>query len=138
MNHIQHAQQAHKQAYAPYTNFAVGAAVLTDSGKIFAGPNIENAISGLGICAERVAINHAICHGEYNFTSIAIYTNTPQVIWPCGSCLQYLAEWSQVANHDIAIITHNGKQIEHSSVRALLEHHHGPRSLGVNIERYRK
>ncbi len=78
-------------AYAPYSKFLVGAALLTESGKIYDGINIENAAYPDGICAERVAIFKAISEGERKFVAIAIATSNGGS--PCGSCRQVLAEW---------------------------------------------
>ncbi len=80
-----------KHAYAPYSNFDVGAAILTSDGRIFAGCNIENASYGLTICAERVAIGSAVASGGRVFSAIAIVT--PRGNPPCGACRQALAEF---------------------------------------------
>jgi cytidine deaminase len=91
---IKAAKQAVKYSYAPYSKFKVGAAVLTDTGKIFAGANIENASYGLTICAERVALFKVVSEGEKKFKALAIYTNTKDFTYPCGACLQVIAEFS--------------------------------------------
>ena len=82
-----------KAAHAPYSNFHVGAAVRTASGKIFAGCNVENASYGLTICAERVAISAAVSAGEQDFSELAIATTDG--ITPCGACSQFLAEFCE-------------------------------------------
>ncbi len=92
---IKAAKQASQLAYAPYSKFRVGAALLTKSGKIFTGCNIENASYGLTVCAERVAVFKAVSQGEKNFKAIAIYTNTKEFTLPCGACLQVLNEFTK-------------------------------------------
>lgn len=89
---VEQAVQARANAYAPYSNFSVGAALLTKSGKIYTGCNIENAAFGAGICAERVAVSAAISQGERNFTALAVAAgDTP--VSPCGICRQFLREF---------------------------------------------
>ncbi|MDH5684073.1 MAG: cytidine deaminase [candidate division WOR-3 bacterium] len=92
---LEAAKKASRFAYAPYSRFRVGAAVLTKSGKIFTGCNVENASYGLTVCAERIAIFKAIAEAERYFDAIAIYTNTKDFTLPCGACLQVLAEFSE-------------------------------------------
>jgi len=88
------AHSAKHKAYCPYSNFRVGAALLTSTGKIYSGCNIENASYGLATCAERTALVKAISEGETSFTKIAI-TSDVEVGFtgPCGSCRQTLAEF---------------------------------------------
>lgn len=87
------ARQAREHAQAPYSEFRVGAAVRTKSGKIFSGCNIENASYGLTICAERVAIFKAVSDGEREFDSIAVVTDTDDLTPPCGACRQVIWEF---------------------------------------------
>jgi cytidine deaminase len=89
---LRNAQEAARQAYAPYSGFPVGAALLSSSGRIFTGCNIENASYGLTVCAERVALFNAISSGEYEFVKLALWATVP--CWPCGACLQCLAEFA--------------------------------------------
>lgn len=91
---IQMAQAVRELAYAPYSNFKVGAALLGKSGKIYQGCNIENMSYGLTICAERVAAVKAISEGERNFKKIAIVADTNKPCPPCGMCRQFLYEFS--------------------------------------------
>ncbi len=86
------ALQARQQAYAVYSNFPVGAAVLTEDGKIFSGCNIENTSFGLTICAERTAIFAAVAVGERQFAGLALATEGG--CSPCGACRQVIAEFS--------------------------------------------
>ena len=86
------AEQARLRAYAPYSGFAVGAAVRTSNGLIYAGCNVENASYGLTICAERVAICLAVSLGERRIDALAVSAQTPA--YPCGACLQVLSEFA--------------------------------------------
>ena len=88
------ARAAREAAYAPYSHFKVGAALLTASGRVFTGCNIENISYGLTICAERVAVFKAIEAGERNFQAIAIVADTDEPISPCGACRQVMAEFA--------------------------------------------
>ena len=85
------AGQAQKMAYAPYSQFAVGAALLAADGTIYAGCNVENASYGLTICAERNAIAHAVLCGAKQFVAVAVVTDNG--VTPCGACRQVLAEF---------------------------------------------
>lgn len=86
------ATEARKQAYAPYSGFPVGAAVNTATGRVFAGCNVENASSGLTVCAERVAIWKAVSNGERAITALAVVTATGAT--PCGACRQVMSEFA--------------------------------------------
>jgi cytidine deaminase len=86
------ANQVRKWAYAPYSKYLVGAAVLTDSGRVYDGVNIENAAYPVTVCAERVAIFKAVSNGEKEFQAIAVVTKNGGM--PCGSCRQVMAEFS--------------------------------------------
>ena len=88
---IEAARLARPRAYAPYSNYLVGAALLTASGQVFTGVNIENAAYPDSICAERVAVFKAVDAGERNFIAIAVVTSNGG--FPCGSCRQVLAEF---------------------------------------------
>lgn len=90
---IQAAQAARDKAYVPYSNFKVGAAVLTQEGKIYTGCNIENASYGLCNCAERTAIFKAVSEGENELIAIAIVADTTGPVSPCGACRQVMAEF---------------------------------------------
>ena len=85
------AAQARQLAYAPYSKYPVGAALLTASGKVYTGVNIENAAYPATICAERVAVFKAVSEGEKHFSAIAVVTENGGT--PCGSCRQVIAEF---------------------------------------------
>ena len=87
------AKKYRENAYVPYSKFKVGAAVLTSSGKIFGGCNIENASYPMTNCAERTAIFKAVSEGEKNFKAIAVVADTEEPCSPCGACRQVMAEF---------------------------------------------
>lgn len=88
------AQRARHKAYAPYSRFAVGAALLTTSGRVFHGCNVENASFGLTTCAERTAVFTAVSAGEREFVAIAVTAREGHGAPPCGSCRQVLHEFA--------------------------------------------
>ena len=90
---IEAAKQARENAHAPYSNFRVGAALRSSSGRIFGGCNVENATYGLTMCAERVAIFKAVSEGERGFRAIAVITDTDALTPPCGACRQLIWEF---------------------------------------------
>lgn len=90
---ITKAQKIRNHAYVPYSKFPVGAAVLTTSGNIYTGCNIENAAYPVTCCAERVAIFKAIAAGEREFDSMAVVADTKRPVPPCGSCRQVMSEF---------------------------------------------
>ncbi|MDK2885879.1 MAG: cytidine deaminase [Thermosipho sp. (in: thermotogales)] len=90
---IQKAFKAKENAYTPYSNFKVGAALLTKSGKIYTGCNVENASYGLTCCAERVAIFKAVSEGEREFDTLVVVGDTDEPISPCGACRQVMSEF---------------------------------------------
>ena len=102
---IAEAKMAREKAYAPYSNFKVGAAVLTIDGKIFIGSNVENSSYGLSICAERAAIFNAVSSGYKKFTKIAVVTDSEPPSSPCGACRQVIFEFGD----DIEVIMANLK-----------------------------
>ena len=97
---------AREQSVAPFSNFLVGAAVRTDTGKIFTGCNIESASYGLTVCAERVAIWKALSEGERNFTNLAVAADTQTLTPPCGTCRQIIWEFAKHA--DIVMVNLRG------------------------------
>lgn len=111
------AKEAQKYSYSPYSHFKVGACVLTKSGKIFTGCNVENSAYGPSNCAERTAIFKAVSEGEKDFCKIAIYGGEgDKFCFPCGVCRQVLAEF----NKDIEVIVGNNKEIKSFKLSELL------------------
>jgi cytidine deaminase len=92
---LEAAYDAKSNAYCPYSNFAVGAAVLCEDGQVFAGCNVENASFGLTICAERNALSAAVANGHVSFKAIAVVTDASSIARPCGACRQFIAEFSK-------------------------------------------
>ncbi len=90
---VEAAKNGRENAFAPYSNFKVGAAVETAGGKIFIGCNVENASYGLTVCAERVAIWKAVSEGERDFISLAVVADTDELTPPCGACRQIIWEF---------------------------------------------
>lgn len=88
------AKEASKKAYAPYSRYKVGAALLTDNNTIYTGCNMENASYSLTVCAERNAIAKAVCNGDKKFRVMVIYVDSLKLSPPCGACRQVMAEFS--------------------------------------------
>ena len=93
-NLIENAKLASKNAYAPYSLFRVGAAILSKSGKIFSGCNVENAAYPQGTCAEAGAIASMVLAGELHISEIVVYVRSKKFITPCGGCRQKISEFS--------------------------------------------
>jgi cytidine deaminase len=91
---IELAKGARNNSYAPYSKFKVGAAVLTDSGKVFTGINVENVSFGATNCAERTAVFKAVSEGERKIVAVAIYSENDEYLFPCGICRQVIAEFA--------------------------------------------
>ncbi|HSJ46598.1 MAG TPA: cytidine deaminase [Euzebyales bacterium] len=88
------ARDARVRAYAPYSDFQVGAALRTANGRTIVGANVENASYPVTICAERVAMSHAVVQGERAFTHIAVMGSSEQICTPCGMCRQFMFEFA--------------------------------------------
>jgi cytidine deaminase len=108
---IKLAEEASKNAYAPYSKFPVGACVWAESGKTYIGCNFENASYGLTICAERNAVGTAIANGEKKIKAIAIYSPNMQNCTPCGACRQVLAEFQSSQGLDVITKCDNSLRI---------------------------
>ncbi len=126
---IRSALEVRQWAYAPYSNYPVGAALLTASGRIYEGVNVENAAYPTGMCAERVAVFKAVSEGERQFVAIAVATANGGS--PCGACRQVLSEFGQdmlvmVANQD-------GEVVWETSLANLLPGAFGPTDLIKDI-----
>ena len=112
---IQKAIEMRSQALAPYSNYKVGAAILTESGKIFGGCNIENSSYSLTICAERVALFKAVSESETKFKALSVSTNNAGM--PCGACRQVI--WDICGNISILICNTNKLITKTESIRLL-------------------
>jgi cytidine deaminase len=111
------AREAQKKAYAPYSNYRVGAAVRGDNGKIYAAANVENASYGLSICAERNAISAAVFDGVRRIVAVAVVTASSPPVAPCGACRQTLAEFAD--DLPVALSNEHGERRD-TSLRELL------------------
>ncbi len=120
------ASEARRNAYAVYSNYQVGAALLTKSGRIFTGCNVENAAYPDSMCAERVAVFKAVSEGEREFAAIAVVTSNGGT--PCGSCRQVLAEFG--LDIQVIIADADGKVRQECSLSELLPGAFGPGDLG--------
>ena len=107
---IEAALAARQRSVAPFSNFLVGAAVRTESGKIYTGCNIESASYGLTVCAERVAIWKALSEGDHDFTNLAVAADTQTLTPPCGTCRQIIWEFAKHA--DIVMVNVRGDREE--------------------------
>ena len=111
------AKEAMKSAYAPYSHFAVGAAVETDDGKVYCGCNIENSSYGATNCAERTAISKAVSEGYRRITRIAICDSNNSFAWPCGICRQVMSEF---AVEDFYVILEDNGKLSNFFLKELL------------------
>ena len=112
------AKEVSKLSYSPYSHFAVGAAILTDSGKIFTGCNVENSSYGLTVCAERCAIFKAISEGETGILAVAIFSPNQEECYPCGACRQVIFEFQK--DTEIEIITEKNSNLVIRKMNELL------------------
>ena len=110
------AKEASGKAYAPYSHFQVGAALLTEAGKIYLGCNIENASYGATNCAERTAIFKAVSEGERDFLKIAVVASDGSTAYPCGICLQVMNEFMPEGE---VVLEEEGEAV-HFTVKELL------------------
>lgn len=113
------AKAAMANAYAPYSHFQVGAALLGESGRVYTGCNVENASYGATMCAERTAVFKAASEGERRFVAVAIVSSGGDFTYPCGMCRQVLAEFGL----DMMVILENNKgEVRVHTLRELLPH----------------
>ena len=125
---VERAREARARAYAPYSGFPVGAALLTRSGKVFTGCNVENAAYPLTTCAERTAVTKAVSEGEQEFEAIAIVTNTGAM--PCGSCRQILREFAGPDGRLRVIVADTGDNVRTFTIDELLPEGFTPAQMG--------
>ena len=123
---IELANEARQHAYAPYSNYKVGAALRTKSGRVFTGVNVENAAYPTSICAERTAVFKAVSEGEREFEIIAVVTDNGGS--PCGSCRQVLAEFGLATQ--VILADGQGKIVKETTVSELLPDAFQPHHLG--------
>lgn len=122
---VRRAQEALKAAYAPYSKYPVGAALLTSSGEIYDGANVENAAYPSSMCAERVAVFKAVTDNDRSFEAIAVVTRDGGS--PCGTCRQVLSEFG--LDTLVLIADESGKVLEETTVNDLLPGAFGPSNL---------
>ena len=123
---VQVARDARKHAYAPYSHYPVGAAVVGKSGRIYAGCNVENAAYPSGLCAERVAIFKAVSEGEREFVALAVVT--PNGASPCGACRQVISEFAGDAL-PIVLAEPRGRKRKKFTMREILPERFGSHHL---------
>lgn len=116
---MQKAIEVSANSYSPYSKFAVGACVLTDSGNVYTGCNFENSSFGMTICAERNAIGTAVANGERKIKAIAIYSPNQDDCFPCGACRQVIHEFSE-RDEDVDVILKSGNELKVYTLAALL------------------
>jgi cytidine deaminase len=122
---VRRAVEARRHAYAPYSKYAVGAALLGKAGQIFSGANVENAAYPTGMCAERTALFHAVSEGEREFAAIAVVTENAGS--PCGACRQALSEFG--LGTVVLLADAAGRIQSETTIEALLPHAFGPGHL---------
>ncbi|MBW8348149.1 cytidine deaminase [Bacillus sp. IITD106] len=124
---IQEAKKAQEKAYVPYSHFPVGAALLTNDGKVYHGCNIENAAYSVGNCAERTAIFKAVSEADRDFSMLAVIADTERPVPPCGACRQVIAE---LCPKNMKVVLANKKgDIKELTVEELLPFAFSPEDL---------
>jgi cytidine deaminase len=135
-----------RTAYAPYSNFSVGAAVRTVGGATYVGSNLENATYGVGICAEVSAVTAANSAGDFEIEAIAVVgypsdepTAGVKIVTPCGRCRQIILEASQVSRVDVRVFCCNGdlSKCRTYVISQLLPDGFGPANLGIDVSAFR-
>ena len=141
---IMEAEKARENAYNPFSNFYVGAALLARDGTIIPGANVENSSYGLTLCAERSAMAAANAQGIKIFNKMVISTrgatfDVEEPSMSCGACRQWLYEFSQVSGIDLELIYVNTRKdkIISTHISELLPHAFGPKDLGVDVKKYK-
>lgn len=122
---VKRAVEARRHAYAPYSKYAVGAALLSSSGRIYGGANVENAAYPTGMCAERTALFHAVSEGEREFAAVAVVTENAGT--PCGACRQALSEFG--LDTLVLLIDASSRIVSETTIGALLPQAFGPGQL---------
>lgn len=127
---VEAARAARRNAYAPYSRFSVGAALLAEDGSMATGANVENASYGLSMCAERVAVASAVASGHQDFRAIAVAASGTRPTTPCGACRQVLREFPAATGLVVIAVGESGTEQLQATVGRLLPHGFGPESLG--------
>ena len=130
---LEAAYEARDRAYAPYSRFRVGAALLTRGGLVIPGCNVENVSFGLTVCAERVAVNNAVAQGLRDFVAVAIVTGTPHATPPCGMCRQVLYEFAPDLTVVLPPSLASGEP-ELLTLRDFLPRGFGPNDLAAGVD----
>lgn len=134
---MQKAEEMKNMAYCPYSNYCVGAALLTSTGKIYGGCNIENSSYGASNCGERTAVFRAVAEGEKKFTAIVVCGckkgsapagNETDFAWPCGICRQVLREFSNPKEMKVIIYV-SPERYKEFTLEEILPHSFGPEHL---------
>lgn len=107
---IDKAQKVKKNSYSPYSEFGVGAAVLSSEGKIYTGANVENNAYGESICAERAAAIKAVSEGAREFARLVVITDSDKIMPPCGNCRQFLLEFKPEKTKDLKVLIANSSK----------------------------
>lgn len=127
MSLIELAQKTMSHAYAPYSQFKVGCAVKSQSGKTFVGCNIENSSYGATVCAERVAIFAMVASGETALKELTLVSSSKDPVVPCGMCLQVISEFGSEC--ELTCFSNDGKTSKKFSLKDLLPHGFSKKSL---------
>ena len=122
---IERAAEFLERAYAPYSKYKVGAAILTESGEVFGGCNVENASYGLTSCAERNAVGQMVIRGFLRPWAVAVAGPEGEPCFPCGACRQVLSEF----NPELLVVVEHRDRLEVISLEDLLPRSFGPRDL---------
>ena len=125
------ARAARRRAYAPYSGYQVGAALLTEDGTVVTGANVENASYSLGLCAERAAVVAAVAAGHRRFSSIAVAANGPEPTRPCGACRQVLNEFPAGPDLEVVLAGEEGERYLVTTLGELLPQAFGLSEMGV-------
>lgn len=118
---LEAAIETRKRAYAPYSNFTVGAALLSEQGNIYSGCNVENASYGLTVCAERTAIFKMVAAGERRIAAVLVIGDSEEFLAPCGACRQVIAEFA--ADDTPVYICNRHGRYKKSTVKELIPHY---------------
>lgn len=127
---IEAAKEAREHAHVVYSNFHVGAALLTKRGQVYKGCNVENVSLRLTLCAEEVAVGNAVVNGDTDFVAVAVIADSKEPVMPCGACRQLLAEFNpdmQVisATPDGRVETYSLGELLPRAKQGIMEHNHG-------------